>query len=251
MLAAPGDAARAGACLVHRFRVGSEAEQEFAHGERSTLVPGSHVERRLAVLRACVMRSVRERGVCAERLGGVRHLVGLVHARSAAQEQCEDGRVAVACSRLVQWRPSHVVSNIHVVTHLAQHGRHFVDLTFLNDFKQLSGSAGLPYRHRAIAVSPTAFRWVLWAATVAPALRVLRGTRGGHFQRTTRADLRHESPVGHPGTKRRGPAGRRDKFIVAPRRQDAALFSESVGALSWRVFERRVDRSKVEHLPIG
>ena len=149
MLAAPGDAARAGACLVHRFRVGSEAEQEFAHGERSTLVPGSHVERRLAELRACVMRSVRERGACAEKLWVVRYLVGLVHARSAAQEQCEDGRVAVACSRLVQWRPSHVVSNIHIVTHLAQHSRHFVDLTFLNDFKQLSGSAGLPYRHRA------------------------------------------------------------------------------------------------------
>ena len=149
MLAAPGDAARAGSCLVHRFRVGSEPEQEFAHGERSTLVPGSHVERRLAVLRARVMRSVRERGACAEKLWVVRYLVGLVHARSAAQEQCEDGRVAVACSRLVQWRPSHVVSNIHIVTHLAQHSRHFVDLTFLNDFKQLSGSAGLPYRHRA------------------------------------------------------------------------------------------------------
>ena len=184
MLAAPGDAARAGACLVHRFRVGSEAEQEFAHGERSTLVPGSHVERRLAVLRAHVMRSVRERGVCAERLGVVRYLVGLVHARSAAQEQCEDGRVAVACSRLVQWRPSHVVSNIHVVTHLAQHGRHFVDLTFLNDFKQLSGSAGLPYRHRAIAVSPTAFRWVLWPATVASGAFASCGAPGDEKTRT-------------------------------------------------------------------
>ena len=59
------------------------------------------------------MRSVRARAQSAGRVA--RYLVGLVHVRSAAQEQLADGCVVVACSRLVQWRPPQVVGNVYVV----------------------------------------------------------------------------------------------------------------------------------------
>ncbi len=45
-------------------------------------------------------------------------------------------------------------------------------------------------------------------------------------------------PAGHPGTKRRGPG------ILSSPGQDAALYSHCLGALSWRVLQRRADRSK-------
>ena len=62
-------------------------------------------------------RDAKRQSAGAKRRGGWlgTYLVGLVHVGSAAQEQFADGRVAVACSRLVQWRPSHVVGNVHVV----------------------------------------------------------------------------------------------------------------------------------------